>query len=76
MKLDTTKIILGLVMLLQAAVAYIGRDIQSRLNRLEDRMETNIKAGLYDKAADFIAEKDSLTAEDMDYLRFILETSE
>lgn len=76
MKLDATKIILVMVAALQSLIIYIGRDIQSRLNRVEFKIDMEVKTGQYDLIADFIANKDSITAGERKLLEFILEKSE
>lgn len=72
MKLDATKIIGILVMLLQSAIVYIGVDILNRIDRVENRIEISVKAGAFDIVADYFSEQDSLSERDKELLEHIL----
>jgi hypothetical protein len=75
-KLDATKLILALVMLLQGAIIWIGTDIKSRINRVEFKITMMAVSGQLDPVADYIADQDSLTEAQRMALNYILEKSE
>jgi len=72
MKLDGTKILVAVIVLFGSLISYIGTDIIFRINRLETSMNKSIAAGAFDIVADYLADQDSLSAEDYELLEHII----